>query len=132
MSIVSLSPLTLFVIFSMKYCNETYEIAVKAKFSPIRNGHPLMADYKMWVESLIKGLTDHFSTEKHWEKAKELFLLYKDIPLETPEDALRSQKEYREWFAKEVTKHQKRSENGLNIDNATEQIDSTDAKNPPR
>jgi len=95
---------------TMKYWNETYEIAVKAKFSPIRNGHPLMADYKKWVEGLIKGLTEHFSTEKHWEKAKELFLLYKDIPSETPEDALRSQKEYRDWFASEVTKQQKGSD----------------------
>lgn len=113
---------------SMKYWNETYEIAVKANFSPIRNGHPLMADYKKWVEALIKELTEQFSTEKHWEKAKELHLLYKDIPSETPEDALRSQKEYQEWFANQVTKHQKGSDKVLSINEKPEQLNSADAK----
>ena len=62
------------------------------------------------------------------ERAKELFLLYKDIPSETPQDALRSQKEYREWFAREVTKQQKGSYKEQSINKKTEQINPADAK----
>jgi len=113
---------------SMKYWNETYVITVKANFSPIRNGHPLMADYKKWVGDLIKGITEKFSTEKHWEKAKELYQLHKDIPVETPEEAIRSQKEYQEWFAIEVIKHQKGSDKELSINKNTEQPNPADAK----
>lgn len=99
---------------SMKYWSETYKILIKAKFNPIRYGHPLMADYKKWAEGIKNGITDLFSTEKHWKETKELFILYNNSPKETPKDMLVSQEDYREWFTGELAKQQKQNDKSLN------------------
>ena len=108
---------------SMRYWSEQYEIGLKAVFSPIRSGHPLMTEYRNWVESLIEGMKYQFSTQQHWEKAKDLFILYKDLPVETPQEAIQSQKEYYEWFAEQVAKQDKEKSGVGNNNKQTEPPD---------
>lgn len=81
-----------------RYWRSSYTLNLSSDFSSIRIGHPLMPKYRKWVDLLFDHLNNDFNTERHWEIAKEEYLLYQNVPLETWEKRLESQNEFfQEW-----------------------------------
>lgn len=101
---------------SMKYWTQNYEIEINAKFSAIRSGHPLMNEYKDWVNAIIDELSYQFNSQLHWEKTKEQFILYRNLPKETTEGAFKSQETYFQWLKEQIEIHKKNA-NSQEVEN---------------
>jgi hypothetical protein len=86
------SMLQLSTIESMKYGFVDFSIKIEVVFEAIRSGHPLMKEYRKWVSHIINELKLQFSTNEHLKEAEHQFILYKNVPIETLSDALRSMK----------------------------------------
>lgn len=92
---------------SLKYWTQNYKIEINAKFSAIRSGHPFMNKYKDWVKAIIDELNYQFNSQLHWEKTKEQFILYRNLPREKTEEALKSQEAYYQWLKEQIEIHPK-------------------------
>lgn len=55
-----------------------YIVQLSAKFEALRSGHPEMPKYHRWVDVLFAQLQTQLDARKHWEKAREQFLLLRN------------------------------------------------------
>lgn len=61
-----------------QFWTSIYTVRLSAKFNPLRSGHPDMPRYHRWVDVMFEELQTEFDTRRHWEHARDRYMLFKD------------------------------------------------------
>lgn len=63
---------------SARFRKAIYIVRLSAKFEGLKSGHPAMPQYRRWVDIMFDQLQTNLDERKHWEKARDQFLLLRD------------------------------------------------------
>lgn len=58
-----------------RFWTAQYATIISVELNPLVEGHPEMPRYRRWVETIVHELQDELDVQKHWERARESYLL---------------------------------------------------------